>query len=215
MASEKADSSVDTFVQETSDDDNPPSDVFCKSKRVPKSGLLDDRLKTSKSAPDYAKEYGDDGEKGSRKYRKISMLVNEDDDFMGEEELVSDGEIEHKKEVSLTSRQRALMIEFPDGLPPAPTRSDRTSIKKAKEAHRRKTQQEKAARESELLLLNWKLSARGWNDSYKRDIYRNANRKLKKHSYQSITEEQHYRHSQSSKLNLKRRSPRADTSSFP
>ncbi|KAI3977666.1 hypothetical protein MKX01_030889 [Papaver californicum] len=204
------------IVQETSDDDNSPSEAVRKSKRVPKPRLLDDafddgnddeeirylgRLKTSKATPDYAREYGDDGEEGSRKHRKISMvlktksvgdqydedlehgsskgrdctknsrskLVNEDADFVGEEEPASDGELEHKKEVSLTSRQRALqsgkdisagpgasMIEFPNGLPPAPSRKQKEKLseveqqlKKAEAAHRRKTQAEKAARESE------------------------------------------------------------------
>ncbi|KAI3996462.1 hypothetical protein MKX01_001300 [Papaver californicum] len=164
-ASEKDDSSVDTFLHETFDDDNSPSKVVRKSKRVPKPRLLDDRPKTSKPVPYYAREYGDDGEEGSRKHRKISTvlktksgsdstknsrskLVNEDVDFMGEEESTSDGELEHKKEVSLTSRLGASMIEFPNGLPPTPPRIAH-QLKKSEEAHRHKTQAEKEARESE------------------------------------------------------------------
>ncbi|RZC48675.1 hypothetical protein C5167_017100 [Papaver somniferum] len=204
------------ILQETSDDDNSPSEAVRKSKRVPKPRLLDDafddgnddeeiryleRLKTSKATPDFARENGDDGEEGSRKHRKISMvlktkavgdqydedlepgsskgrdstknsrskLANEDADFVGEEEPASDSELEHKKEVSLTSRQRALqsgkdvsagpgasMIEFPNGLPPAAPRKQKEKLseveqqlRKAEAAHKRKTQAEKAARESE------------------------------------------------------------------
>ncbi|MCL7037096.1 hypothetical protein MKW94_030254 [Papaver nudicaule] len=204
------------LVLQDSDDDNSPSEAVRKSKRVPKPRLLDEafddgnddeeiryleRLKTSKAAPDYATEYGDDGEERSKKHRKISMvlktkavgdqydddlehgsskdrdgtknsrskLVNEDADFVGEEDPASDGELEHKKEASLTSRQRALqsgkdisagsgasLIEFPNGLPPAPSRKQKDKlseveqqIKKAEAAHKRKTQAEKAARESE------------------------------------------------------------------
>ncbi|XP_078441174.1 uncharacterized protein LOC144711126 [Wolffia australiana] len=74
-----------------------------------------------------------------------------------------------RKEVSLTTRQRALqtgrdgtggsannLIEFPDGLPPAPPRRQKgklseveQQLKKAEAAQRRRLQVEKAARESE------------------------------------------------------------------
>ncbi|GFZ13804.1 HIT zinc finger and PAPA-1-like domain-containing protein [Actinidia rufa] len=102
-----------------------------------------------------------------------------------EEELVSDGELEGKKrkklmresvdspieskrELALTTRQRALLsskdasatgasiVEFPNGLPPAPPRKQKEKLseveqqlKKAEAAQRRRMQVEKAARESE------------------------------------------------------------------
>ncbi|XP_071718751.1 uncharacterized protein [Rutidosis leptorrhynchoides] len=102
----------------------------------------------------------------------------------GEEDLVSDHENEcnnrkksrkdspnspneTKKETTLTSRQRALLsgrdsastatqIEFPNGLPPAPSRKQKEKLteveqqlKKAEAAERRRIHNEKAARESE------------------------------------------------------------------
>ncbi|KAL3652926.1 hypothetical protein CASFOL_002607 [Castilleja foliolosa] len=78
-------------------------------------------------------------------------------------ELVTD----NKREVALTTRQRALLskdasvsgasqIEFPNGLPPAPPRKQKEKLteveqqlKKVEAAQRRKMQNEKAARESE------------------------------------------------------------------
>lgn len=95
-----------------------------------------------------------------------------DDDLEGSEkrkgkeliDLPNDG----KKEVALTSRQRALQsskdgssasanfIEFPDGLPPAPSRKQKEKLteveqqaKKVEAAQRRRMQVEKANRESE------------------------------------------------------------------
>ncbi|KAF5207462.1 Hit zinc finger and papa-1-like domain-containing protein [Thalictrum thalictroides] len=72
---------------------------------------------------------------------------------------------EARKEMSLTRRQRALqsgkdtstsLIEFPNGLPPAPSRKQKEKLseveqqlKKAEAAQRRRMQMEKAARESE------------------------------------------------------------------
>ncbi|CAI9761500.1 unnamed protein product [Fraxinus pennsylvanica] len=108
-----------------------------------------------------------------------------DDMDYEEEELLSDGEhegkkkkkqkkdlldlpVENKREMALTTRQRALLskdtpsasgasqIEFPNGLPPAPSRKQKEKLsemeqqlKKAEIAQRRKMQNEKAARESE------------------------------------------------------------------
>ncbi|KAL1350911.1 hypothetical protein HN51_014883 [Arachis hypogaea] len=119
---------------------------------------------------------GRDGKKRSR---------FEDTDYEAEEESGSDGELEDKKkrkqrkesvdvlmdgkkEMTLTTRQRALqsskdasasgasLIEFPNGLPPAPPRKQKEKLteveqqlKKAEAAQRRKMQVEKAARESE------------------------------------------------------------------
>ncbi|XP_047334143.1 transcriptional regulator ATRX homolog [Impatiens glandulifera] len=69
---------------------------------------------------------------------------------------------ESKREPALTTRQRALLsssgptIEFPNGLPPAPSRKQKEKLseveqqlKKAEAAKKRKLQVEKAARESE------------------------------------------------------------------
>lgn len=109
---------------------------------------------------------------------------SEDTDYEGEEELASEGEpegkkkkarkepvdaiVEPKREMTLTTRQRALQsgrdasapggsaIEFPNGLPPAPPRKQKEKLsevdqqlKKVEAAQRRKMQNEKAARESE------------------------------------------------------------------
>ncbi|RYQ89309.1 hypothetical protein Ahy_B09g096023 isoform A [Arachis hypogaea] len=111
--------------------------------------------------------------------------VYEDVDYEEEDESGSDVEVEDKKkkkqrkesvdvlmdskrEITLTTRQRALqsskdasapgssLIEFPNGLPPAPPRKQKEKLteveqqlKKAEAAQRRKMQNEKAARESE------------------------------------------------------------------
>ncbi|KAB2605092.1 hypothetical protein D8674_004809 [Pyrus ussuriensis x Pyrus communis] len=108
--------------------------------------------------------------------------VSGDTDYEEEQDSLSDGELEGKKkqkkeavdslmdgkkEMTLTTRQRALqsgkdaapgssLIEFPDGLPPAPSRKQKEKLtdveqqlKKAEAAQRRRMQVEKAARESE------------------------------------------------------------------
>ncbi|KAK9282391.1 hypothetical protein L1049_005308 [Liquidambar formosana] len=120
--------------------------------------------------------------KDSKKSR--SDRVSEDTDYDEEEELVSDCDLEGKKkprkesidllmdgkrEMTLTTRQRALqtgkdasttagasLIEFPNGLPPAPPRKQKEKLseveqqlKKSEAAQRRRMQNEKAARESE------------------------------------------------------------------
>ncbi|KAL8544880.1 hypothetical protein ACS0TY_005185 [Phlomoides rotata] len=114
----------------------------------------------------------------SRKSRSGDM------DYEEEDELISDGEpddkkkrqkkdlsdlpTENKREIALTTRQRALLskdastpsgasqIEFPNGLPPAPPRKQKEKLteveqqlKKVEAAQRRRLQNEKAARESE------------------------------------------------------------------
>ncbi|XP_011016610.1 PREDICTED: INO80 complex subunit B-like [Populus euphratica] len=120
-----------------------------------------------------------DGKKISR-----SDQAPEDEDYE-EEEPLSDGEfvgskkkqkkeyvesLTHgKRELTLTKRQRALqsskdgssvpdanLIEFPNGLPPAPSKKQKEKLteveqqsKKAEAAQRRRLQVEKAARESE------------------------------------------------------------------
>ncbi|KAK6286023.1 hypothetical protein POUND7_012202 [Theobroma cacao] len=119
-----------------------------------------------------------------RKHR--SDRISGDTDYEEEDEPVSDSELEGKKkkkqrkesvdtlmenkrEMTLTTRQRALqsskdafsapgssLIEFPNGLPPAPSRKQKEKLseveqqlKKAEAAQRRRMQVEKAARESE------------------------------------------------------------------
>ncbi|KAK1278808.1 hypothetical protein QJS04_geneDACA007068 [Acorus gramineus] len=122
--------------------------------------------------------------KDSRK-KSISTRDFHDMDYAEEEELGSDtvpdmrktekketiDEVpEVKRETSLTTRQRALqsgkdassgpsasLIEFPNGLPPAPPRKQKEKLseveqqlKKAEAAQRRRLQVEKAAKESEV-----------------------------------------------------------------
>ncbi|VFQ86508.1 unnamed protein product [Cuscuta campestris] len=110
---------------------------------------------------------------------------SDDTDYEEEEILLSDGDcegkrkqkqrrdsppdtvMESKRELALTTRQRALLsskdpsvgvnqVEFPNGLPPPPSRKQKEKLteveqqlKKTEAAHRRKLQNEKAARESE------------------------------------------------------------------
>ncbi|GMI73714.1 hypothetical protein like AT2G47350 [Hibiscus trionum] len=119
-----------------------------------------------------------------RKHR--SDKAPNDTDYEEEDELASDGDLESKKkkkqrkepvdtsmeskrEITFTTRQRALqsskdassaagssLIEFPNGLPPAPSRKQKEKLseveqqlKKAEAAQRRRMQVEKANRESE------------------------------------------------------------------
>ncbi|KAK3194291.1 hypothetical protein Dsin_025601 [Dipteronia sinensis] len=120
------------------------------------------------------------------KKRSRPDRVSEDTDYEEDEELASDGEVEgnqkkklkkesvdslmdNKREMTLTTRQRALqsskdasaapgssLIEFPNGLPPAPSRKKKEKLsdmeqqlKKTEAAQRRRIQVEKANRESE------------------------------------------------------------------
>ncbi|KAI3911761.1 hypothetical protein MKX01_029522 [Papaver californicum] len=131
-------------------------------------------------------DYKDDAEDASsRSGKKKSRSDRGSDDAENVEELVSDEDpnvkrkklkkdsadlvMEGKKEMTLTTRQRALqsgkdissaagtsLIEFPNGLPPAPPRKNKEKLseveqqlKKAEAAQRRRLQVEKAARESE------------------------------------------------------------------
>ncbi|KAG1326184.1 eukaryotic translation initiation factor 5B-like [Cocos nucifera] len=120
--------------------------------------------------------------RSSKESRKMPRLGRESDDvdYVEEEEPGSAGgpEAKRRKEKTsvdstadvrtepLTARQRALqsgkhgigesVIEFPNGLPPAPSRKQKEKLsevevqaKKAEAAQRRKMQVEKAARESE------------------------------------------------------------------
>ncbi|KAE8708690.1 receptor-like serine/threonine-protein kinase ALE2-like isoform X1 [Hibiscus syriacus] len=122
----------------------------------------------------------------NEKRKHKSDKVSEDTDYEEEDELVSDTELqgkkkkkqrkepvdtsmESKREITLTTRQRALqsskdtpsapgssLVEFPNGLPPAPSRKQKEKLseveqqlKKAEAAQRRRMQLEKANRESE------------------------------------------------------------------
>ncbi|KAF4354006.1 hypothetical protein G4B88_011169 [Cannabis sativa] len=114
-----------------------------------------------------------------------SGRISDDTDYVEEEYSISDDEpnskrrkprresinsiVDNKKEMTVTTRQRALqtgkdvsssldanLIEFPNGLPPAPPRKQKEKLtdveqqlKKAEAAQRRRMQVEKAARESE------------------------------------------------------------------
>ncbi|KAK8711478.1 hypothetical protein V6N13_146760 [Hibiscus sabdariffa] len=119
------------------------------------------------------------GKDAKKKHRSDRVS---DTDYEDEDEVVSDGEkkskqkkesvdalMDGKREVTLTTRQRALqsskdassapgssLIEFPNGLPPAPSRKQKEKLseveqqlKKAEAAQRRRMQVEKANRESE------------------------------------------------------------------
>ncbi|KAL5565898.1 hypothetical protein UlMin_029062 [Ulmus minor] len=122
---------------------------------------------------------------GKETKKTRSGRVFDDTDYVEEDESISDDEpngrrkkprkecvdsiVDHKKEMTVTTRQRALqtgkdvysslgasLIEFPNGLPPAPPRKQKEKLseveqqlKKAEAAQRRRMQVEKAARESE------------------------------------------------------------------
>ncbi|XVF80685.1 hypothetical protein PTKIN_Ptkin15bG0094400 [Pterospermum kingtungense] len=147
-----------------------------KSKRAPKRCVVDG---------EFGDDDEDDEIRYLEKRKQRSFRVYEDTDYEGEE-LVSDSELEDKtkkkqrkqsvdalmeskRKVTLTTRQRALqsskdasfspgssLIEFPNGLPPAPSRKQKENLseveqqlKKAEAAQRRRMQVEKANRESE------------------------------------------------------------------
>lgn len=129
-------------------------------------------------------ENGGSSRSGKDGKRSRPDRVSEDTDYEEEDESGSDGELDgnkkkkqrkesvdslmdNKREITLTTRQRALqssrdaapgtsLIEFPNGLPPAPSRKQKEKLseveqqlKKAEAAQRRRMQVEKAARESE------------------------------------------------------------------
>ncbi|CAA0824905.1 Unknown protein [Striga hermonthica] len=171
-----------------------PGDKFDsvrKSKRVPKRRVLhadfdddddaDDeiryleKLKSSKMHKGGKYDNWEDVGRLGRKPRTGDIDYEEEED-----EPSSDGEgmrrkklkkdlseldMENKREIALTTRQRALLtkdasasgqIEFPNGLPPAAPRKQKEKLseveqqlKKAEAAQRRRMQNEKAARESE------------------------------------------------------------------
>ncbi|KAL2556492.1 HIT zinc finger [Forsythia ovata] len=173
-------------------------DPVRKSKRTPKRRVLDEefdddeiryleKLKNAKVGG--YKDLETESTKDQQRLLRVSKKSNserapEDTDYE-EDESLSDGEpegktkkkqkkdlsdlqTESKREMTLTTRQRALLsskdasasgvsqIEFPDGLPPPPPRKQKEKLseveqqtKKAEAAQRRKIQNEKAARELE------------------------------------------------------------------
>ncbi|KAF9605933.1 hypothetical protein IFM89_021081 [Coptis chinensis] len=135
------------------------------------------KLRSLKVTSDCDFNYADGEDKHQRKVlrdgkKSRSERQSENKDLV-EEELISDvlqkdsihSSAEAKKEMSLTRRQRALqsgkdastsLIEFPNGLPPAPPRKHKEKLteveqqlKKAEAAQRRRVQLAKAAKESE------------------------------------------------------------------
>ncbi|KAJ6380390.1 hypothetical protein OIU76_016952 [Salix suchowensis] len=134
----------------------------------------------------YDVDSGDHGSTrfGKEGKKSKSGRVSEDTDYMEEEELGSDDDptsknkkprkeladqsVDSKKEMTVTTRQRALqtgkdassgfpsLIEFPNGLPPAPPKKQKEKLteveqqlKRAEALQRRRMQVEKANRESE------------------------------------------------------------------
>ncbi|PQQ06802.1 uncharacterized protein Pyn_28791 [Prunus yedoensis var. nudiflora] len=133
-----------------------------------------EKLKTSKVTAGYR----EDDEESSKKHRKLSAVSNIDNagasrsgkdlkkksrtdrasgdtDYEEDEDSLSDGELEVKQRC-LFIPWFELKFEFPNGLPPAPSRKQKgklsdveQQLKKAEAAQRRRMQVEKAARESE------------------------------------------------------------------
>ncbi|KAK6941094.1 INO80 complex subunit B-like conserved region [Dillenia turbinata] len=156
------------------DDDEESGRIQRKFSRVSKIGAID--TKYDGSSEDIRSSWS--GKDGKRKPR--SDKVYEDADYEEEDGTLSDGEadgkkkkkqkkesldtlMESKREMTLTTRQRALqsgkdtgLIEFPNGLPPAPPRKQKEKLseveqqlKKAEAAQRRRMQVEKQNRENE------------------------------------------------------------------
>ncbi|XP_043725246.1 nucleolin 1-like isoform X2 [Telopea speciosissima] len=175
----KTSKSAPGYGAEYEDDDDEGSKKQRRILKVSKSRIVDGEY--DEDMEEYgSSRSGKDGKKKSRSNR-----MSEDTDYFEEDEPASDGEpeakrkkprkesvdtlMESKKEISLTTRQRALqsgtdvssgtgasLIEFPNGLPPAPPRKQKDKLseveqqlKKAEAAQRRRMQVEKAARESE------------------------------------------------------------------
>ncbi|KAK9147054.1 hypothetical protein Sjap_006957 [Stephania japonica] len=170
-------SKVPNYVAECEEDEDEGSRKHKRISKVSRGRMEDDK------DDDVLLDYDSSRHARDGKKRLRSEKITEDRDYVEEEELASDGEpelrrkkqkkesvdsfVEGKKEISLTSRQRALqsgkdttngssLIEFPNGLPPAPSRKKKEQLseveqqlKKAEAAHRRRLQVEKAARESE------------------------------------------------------------------
>ncbi|XAR52681.1 hypothetical protein NMG60_11020868 [Bertholletia excelsa] len=132
-----------------------------------------------------ARDFGSSGSSKDPAKKSRSGRASEDTDYVIEEDPTSDGEPgtkrkkqrkelidvmrDSKRELVITTRQRALqtgkdnscssgasLIEFPNGLPPAPPRKQKEKLseveqqlKKAEAAERRRMQVEKAAQESQ------------------------------------------------------------------
>ncbi|XP_077218573.1 uncharacterized protein LOC143852837 [Tasmannia lanceolata] len=140
-------------------DDGEYDDVEYGSSRLFKEGKNKSRSERESEDTDYIEEEEEEpgldvGPEAKRKKQRKESL---------------DSLADSKNELSLTTRQRALksgkdvsaganasLIEFPNGLPPAPPRKQKEKLseveqqlKKAEAAQRRRMQVEKAARESE------------------------------------------------------------------
>ncbi|KAL3517362.1 hypothetical protein ACH5RR_019951 [Cinchona calisaya] len=175
------------------EDDSDDELRYLEKIRIPKAaGYRDFDVESTKEQRNISRvskggkyENLDEGGKSSKDgKRSRSDRGSEDTDYEEEVEMPSDGEPEAKKkqrkdpsdltpeskrEITLTTRQRALLsskdassisgasqIEFPNGLPPPPPRKQKEKLtevelqlKKAEAAQRRRMQSEKAARESE------------------------------------------------------------------
>ncbi|KAJ8440854.1 hypothetical protein Cgig2_000742 [Carnegiea gigantea] len=180
---------IDTFDDDDVDDEIRYLEKL-KNARLA-AGIRDDDEESSRKHRRLSKFSGNSPEnlEGSLSSRSSKdgkkRSPSEDTDYEEEEELLSDGEqesrkkkkarkdpvdslVEPKREMTLTTRQRALQsgrdasspcgngVEFPNGLPPAPPKKQKEKLseveqqlKKAEAAHRRRMQNEKAARESE------------------------------------------------------------------
>lgn len=158
-----------TIENEKDGEDGTRKRKISKVTKVRSTYMVDDDFNFSRMTKD--------GRKKSRPGR-----LSEDSDYIEEDEPVSDDNPEDSRKKlkkltadsspdvrlePLTTRQRALhpgkdggggssLIEFPDGLPPAPPRKQKQKLseveeqaKKAEAAQRRKMQVEKVARESE------------------------------------------------------------------
>ncbi|KAJ9181810.1 hypothetical protein P3X46_005864 [Hevea brasiliensis] len=98
------------------------------------------------------------GKDGATKLR--SEKFYDDGDYVEDEKLISDDEPGYKSKklgfVEGRNKNNASLIEFPNGLPPAPPKKQKVKLseveqqlKKAEAAQRRRIQSEKAAREAE------------------------------------------------------------------
>ncbi|KAG7969411.1 hypothetical protein I3843_07G029700 [Carya illinoinensis] len=173
----KTSKATSDYIVEDEDDEDGGSRKQRKISRVLKSNF-DGRLNVD-GGGDLSSRSGKEGKKTR------SGRVFKDTDYVEEEEPISDSDTntdkkkpkiefadllgDNKKEMTVTTRQQALrtvkdvstsisasLIEFPNGLPPAPPRKQKEKLseveqqlKRAEALQRRRMQVEKAARESE------------------------------------------------------------------
>ncbi|KAF5454189.1 hypothetical protein F2P56_023872 [Juglans regia] len=174
----KTSKATSDYIVEYEDDEEGGSRKQRKISRVLKSNF-DGQLNVDGEGTHLSSRSGKEGKKTR------SGRVFKDTDYVEEEEPISDGDTntdkkkpkkefadllgDNKKEMTVTTRQRALrtvkevsssisasLIEFPNGLPPAPPRKQKEKLseveqqlKRAEALQRRRMQVEKAARESE------------------------------------------------------------------